>query len=495
MYALVSFFSGLLFTAAFSPFDYWYAAFISLTALAWVWLHAPTNRTVRYGFLFGLGNFGSGVYWVYISLYRFGNAPLIFAILANVLLVLYLALYPALVGYVLRRLSAPRTVYRLLLIPLLWLGAEFLRAYFLTGFPWLSAAYSQLYGVLNGFVPIFGVFGTGLFLLLICTLFAYTLSQRVAYPTVIAGFIVAIALVSRELSFTHAIGQPFSVALVQGNASQYTKFDAEHMQKDMEDYIALSAARSESVIIWPETAVAFMEESIKAPVLEPLDALFKDKRQAVVLGIPSGNIRADYYNSVITLGAANGRYAKNHLLPFGEFIPFKPVFQIFSRFVDMPLGDFSRGGSQQAPIFTQGVPATVSICFESAFGRQVRQGVANAQYLINVSNDGWFQGSIAAHQHLQMSQMRALELGREMARATSTGITVFIDSQGKILSSLPQHEQAVLSGWIQPRIGLTPYARFGNTLFISLWLLYAIIAALLYPMRKNHARAISSEYY
>lgn len=474
MFAFISLLSGALFTLAFSPFDYWPLSFLSLTIISWIWLQAK-NKSAWYGFLFGLGNFASGVYWVYISLYRFGNAPLIFAILANILLILYLALYPAAVGYLLQRFSAPRSLQRALLIPLLWLAAEFLRAYLLTGFPWLSVGYSQLHTLLQTLAPLLGIFGTGLFLMLICALAAYSICQRTFYPCFIISLLFALIIACRSLSFTYPIGQPFSVALVQGNAAQLTKFDPKQMQKDMQDYIDLSLQRQEAVIIWPETAVAFMEQDIKEAVLMPLDRLFKERGQAVVTGIPSGNLQGDYYNSVISLGLAQGQYHKHHLLPFGEFIPFKSLFKIFSRYVDMPLGDFSRGEARQSPIYTQGIPAAVSICFEAAFGRQVRLGgLPQAQYLINVSNDGWFQGSIAAHQHLQMNQMRALELGREMARATNTGITVFIDSQGKITQSLPQFEQAVLSGWVQPRTGLTPYARFGNKLFIGLWLLYAL---------------------
>ncbi|SUO93533.1 apolipoprotein N-acyltransferase [Suttonella ornithocola] len=490
MHSLISFVLGSLLSLSFAPFNLWWLAFISLTGIFVLWL--TSLHPGRIGFLFGLGNFTTGVYWVYISLNTYGDAPLAFAILANITLILYLSLYPMLVGWLLGKLSVRKSLYRAALIPLLWLIAEFIRSYVLTGFPWLSIGYSQMSSFLHNLAPIFGSYGVGLVLACLCTLFAYSIVKRTPYPIIIAIFIIAISAFTKNLHFTKPMGEAFSVALVQGNASQYTKFDPNQMYKDLDDYIALSANRKESVIIWPETAIAFMENAVKDNFLIPLDKLYYDKKQTLVTGIATGNLDKDYYNSVITLGNGSRRYSKEHLLPFGEFTPMKPVFNLFNKYVDIPMSDFSRGGENQKPILTNGIPAGASICYEAAFGRVVRQSLPNAQYLINVSNDGWFQDSIAADQHLQMNQMRALELGREMARATNNGYTVFIDHHGHIISSLPRFEQGVLAGKIQPRIGLTPYAKYGNNLFLFLLALYAIIVGLMYPMQNRDGKYLSS---
>lgn len=495
MYALLSLLSGILLTLAFAPFGWWPLGLVALTSISLVWLNPHFNRPMRYGFLFGLGNFASGVYWVYISLYQYGGASLFFAILANVVLVLYLSLYPMLVGAFLQWFSRPASLYRALLIPLLWMAGEWLRANLLTGFPWLSIGYTQIDGFLRGIAPLAGTFGVGLVLMFICALLGYSLCRSKIWPVIVCAFLAVMSYATETFIFTREFDSPFSVALVQGNVEQHNKFNAQQMTKDLEDYIGLTSQREESVIIWPETAIAFTEQSVRDPILNPLDSLYSQKGQTVLTGIiTQSDNGGQYYNSVITLGDGMGRYSKDHLLPFGEFIPLRSVLGFFNNYVDIPMSDFARGGTKQEPVLTNGIPVGISICFEAAFGRVVRHGLlADAQYLVNVSNDGWFQNSIAADQHLQMNQMRTLEFDRDMARATNNGITAIINHQGQIVEKLPRFEQSVLSGWIQPRIGLTPYARWGNAIFAYGLLLYAIIMCLIYPIRNHNARALSRQ--
>ncbi|MDO5090098.1 MAG: apolipoprotein N-acyltransferase [Cardiobacteriaceae bacterium] len=477
---------GALLPLAFAPFHAWYAGVASLTGLCLLWL--SSQRTARIGFCYGLGYFGVGLHWVYISLHSFGGAPLIFAILANALMVLVLALFPLFAGLFLRWLSCPGTALRALLIPLLWMLGELARSYILSGFPWLSVGYSQFAAPLEGLAPLSGVFGIGLILMVIVSLLALTLHRRALLPGVIALLLAAICFPTRYLSFTTPIGYPFTVALVQGNIPQLTKFDPGLIHTHIGHYIDLSVRRNESVIIWPETAIAFMEEDVRDSVLLRLDRLLASRGQTLVTGIPTGDLaNGIYYNSVITLGKGHGRYDKHHLLPFGEYLPLRSLFAIFRDYVDIPLADFSRGTATQMPISTNGIPAGVSICFEAAFGRVMRQSMPYAQYLINVSNDGWFEDSIAADQHLHMNQMRALELGREMARATNNGISVFLDHKGRIKQRLPRFTRDVLAGQVQPRVGLTPYARYGDTIFHALLAAYALFLAT-FAWAVRHAR-------
>lgn len=459
---------------AFAPFGQWYIGVISLSGLAWLWL--KSTRPGLVGFSYGLGYFGAGLHWVYISMAAFGNASLVFAVLANILLVFILTLFPLTTGWLLHLFSRPRTWLRTLLIPLLWMGSEYARSFVLGGFPWLSVGYSQMAAPLEGIAPLAGVFAVGFILMLIAALIGMALCEHSLPPFIAALLIFFLCMPTRFFSFTTPVGQPFSVALVQGNIPQLTKFDPGLMHSHIGYYIDLTVRRNESVIIWPETAVAFMEDDVKSTVLEPLDRLLKQRGQSLVTGIPAGNLGAGiYYNGAIALGKGEGRYYKHHLLPFGEYLPLRGVFDIFRDYVSIPLSDFSRGDAAQRPILTHNTPAGVSICFEAAFGRDIRQALPAAQYLINISNDGWFEDSIAADQHLQMNQMRALEMGREMARATNNGITVFIDSKGRIIKRMPRFERGVLSGYIRPHIGQTPYAAYGDRLFVVAMCLYALL--------------------
>ena len=472
-YCLIAIISGALLPLAFAPFNFWYVGLASLAVLSWLWI--ATSRPALLGFCFGLGYFGAGLHWVYISMAAFGGAPLMFAVLANGLLVLVLALFPTITGLMLHFFSKPGSWLRALLIPFVWMLAEYARSFVLGGFPWLSVGYSQLAAPLEGLAPLGGVFAIGFVLMMIATCIGKALYDKSLPALCVAVILLLISIPTRQLSFTTPVGQPFSVALVQGNIPQLTKFDSGLMHMHIGYYIDLSIRRSESVIIWPETAIAFMEDDIRDSTLEPLDRLLKQRGQTLVSGIPAGDLGAGiYYNAVIALGKGQGRYYKHHLLPFGEYLPLRSIFAIFEEYVDIPLSDFSRGEARQAPLITQQVPAGVSICFEAAFGRDIRRALPQAQYLINVSNDGWFEDSIAADQHLQMNQMRALEMGREMARATNNGITVFIDDKGRVSKALPRFERGVLSGYVQPRIGMTPYATHGDNIFLLLLAVYGL---------------------
>ena len=208
--------------------------------------------------------------------------------------------------------------------------------------------------------------------------------------------------------------------------------------------------------------------------LAHLNAYFKERGQTLVSGIPAGDLKKQlFYNAIITLGDGSGRYYKHHLLPFGEYVPLRSWLSIFEKYVEIPYSNFERGEAKQPPLTTGKHRAGASICYEAAFGRDMRQALPEADYLINISNDAWFKDSIAADQHLQMNQMRSRELGREMARATNDGITVLLDARGRIKARIPRFVREVLSGEIQPYQGITPYARWGNALVFALLALYA----------------------
>lgn len=496
MLALFSLLSGALLPFAFAPYAQWYLAIVSLTLLAWLWLRPDCRRPGLIGYLFGLGYFGVGLHWVYISLYTFGGAALPFAVFANILLVLFLSLFPMLAGWCIGRFSRPASILRTLFIPLAWCLAELGRAYILSGFPWLSIGYSQLGTPLDGIAPVTGVFGISLIVTLIASLLAYSWISGHRLPLLMVALIFATTYISRSLHFTNPVGNRLSVALVQGNITQSNKFDPVHMLEGLEKYITLSANLNESVIIWPETAIPFLESDISDSHLKALNTLFTGKKQTLVTGIPSGNWdEALFFNSVISLGNGNGRYDKHHLLPFGEYIPLRSVFDFFNKFVDIPFNDFMRGAAKQPAMITSGIRAGVSICFEAAFGRQIRQSLPEAQYLINISNDSWFKDSIAADQHIQMAQMRARELEREMARATNDGITAIIDARGNIRQRLPRFEAKVLSGHIQLHTGMTPYARYGNTIFMVILALYAMMLGLIILTLTPHASTVPSQHY
>lgn len=462
--------AGGVLALGFAPFNLWGPALLALLYFCHSLLTG--TRLARKSYCFGLGLFAAGIHWIYLSLYHYGGASLFFAIATNTVLVLVFALFIGAVGWGLERFTQTPG-QRALLLPALWLALEYGRAHFLSGFPWLALGYVP--SPLRELAPLGGVWLVGWATLTVCTLLAWAGQQKSQRAALAAGLLALGGWACRWLSFTTPVGPPLTVALVQGNIDQLQKFEPSRMRAHMELYIQMLLARKEEVIILPETAITHFESTI-TDILTPLGDILRLRNQALITGIPAGDLDRDiYYNAVIVLGAGNGRYYKHHLLPFGEYLPARGLFEFFRDYVQIPLGDFTRGAATQPPLFSRGVPLSASICYEAAFGRDIRRNAGAAHYLVNISNDGWFKGSIAYDQHLQMNQLRALESGRPLARATNTGLTAFIDERGHIVAQLERDTRGVLSGTVQPREGLTPYVRWGNRVFEALLLVQLLV--------------------
>jgi len=224
------------------------------------------------------------------------------------------------------------------------------------------------------------------------------------------------------------------------------------------------------LIVLPETALPLFESDLPDFYRAGLVSLGQKNGGDVLTGLPTGSLSGAYYNSVISLGSApSQRYHKVHLVPFGEYIPLKAVWSWVIQVLHIPLSDFARGDVKQIPLAIGGQRVAVNICYEDAFGEEIIRQLPEASVLVNVSNMAWFGDSFAPWQHAQMSQMRALETGRMMLRATNTGLTAIIDAKGRVLASLPVFTSGSLSGKIQGYAGSTPYVRWGNTPVLALW--------------------------
>jgi apolipoprotein N-acyltransferase len=241
-------------------------------------------------------------------------------------------------------------------------------------------------------------------------------------------------------------------------------------------YVQMSRAhRDVDLIVWPETAITFFYHEAR-PYLSAIEAEHLFFGADFLVGIPIlEQCTGQYFNAVVSLGSYSGYhpmfYRKNHLVPFGEYIPFYGIFGNLMQWLDVPLSGFSSGEVQQSPLMGAGQPIGVSICYEDAYSERVRSSLPQATLLVNVSNDAWFGDSIAPAQHLEIARMRALESERYLLRATNTGISAVIDDRGRITAQAPSFEIYALRTTAQPRQGATPYVRFGDTLILLVLLL------------------------
>lgn len=496
MQALLALAAGLLLPFAFAPYGWWPLALVSL-AVFFALLRRVSPRAAAWrGWLFGVGAFGHGVTWIQVSVHKFGLPLYSFSVSMTALFVLFMATYPALAAWLTRRLPGGEVVRALCIAPAVWTGIEILRGWAWSGFPWLIVGYAQTASPYAGWVPLAGAHGAtlalaitaGALVVVIAELRAAGRGEGARPITLVVGGIAlllpaALGQALTRLEWTEPDGAAIDVALVQGAVPQAIKWQADYRGPTIDLYARLSEAHwGRAVVIWPETAIPAFPDEV-APLLRQLDARARQAGTALLIGMPSGDPRARYFNSVLLLGAGTGRYDKHHLVPFGEYLPFDAYLRPLLDFLSIPMSSFTAGGAAQAALVAGALRFGVSICYEDAYGSEVRKPLPAANVLVNVSDDAWFGDSLAPHQHLEIAQLRALETGRPLLRATNTGISAIIDHRGRVSKRSPQFEAFVLAGTAQPRRGATPYVRYGNLpVFVGCALL--CVAALLTLRRR-----------
>lgn len=485
--------AGAAAVLGFAPFYAWPVPIVSLAVLFYVWERSgsPLQAAIS-GFAFGLGFFLAGVSWVFVSLHVFGAMPVVLAAIATFLFCAYLALFPAMAGWLVLR-AAPELLTRVLLLaPFAFVTFEWLRGWLFTGFPWLAMGWSQApASPLAGFAPVAGTYGVSLAMALVAGCAAALLRSapwsRPRYA-MLAGALALLAIggALRFAPWTHPEGEPVSMALVQGNVSQQLKWRDEVRMKTYADYLKAVLDSEARVVVIPETALPAFFDRLPAGYIDEIRAHARAKNKEIFIGVVERvgeGERMEYFNSLMSVGAGPPRsYRKRHLVPFGEFIP--PGFGWVLAVLHIPLTDFGRGNARQPPLPAAGTTFGVAICYEDIFGEEMIAQLPDAAVLVNVSNDAWFGESLAADQHLQASQMRALETGRWMVRSTNTGVTAAIDARGRVVARLPAFTQATLNASVEPRAGSTPYVRWGN---------YPVLAILVLGLAYGFMRRARSQ--
>ena len=462
--------AGMALPLSFAPFHLYPIAVVSLALLFFCWQRASAKQALWSGFLFGMGFFGVGVAWIYVAIHDFGDASILLSVLLTALFVGFFALYIAAMGFLVRTLTRQPLGLAdyVLLLPSLWVGFEWFKGWFLTGFPWLELGTGQIDSPLSGYVPIIGTMGASMLVAISAGLLVVACQQKKPRFIVI---MLAIWLGGYGLQFipwTTAAGDKITASLIQGNVPQKIKWHPKQAYHTMALYQSETKKHWQSdLIIWPEGAITLFYHQIKASYLDPLAQLAKQHNAHILLGLPVMDDKSQrYFNSMISLGRKPGIYHKQHLVPFGEYTPFSWLRWLMD-LLDLPMSSFQAGPADQPLLSLNQQKMGVYICYEDAFSAQIRRFLPAANFLVNATNNAWYGRSLAPHQHLQISRSRALEVGRPVLRATTNGISAFIDHQGRLKATTPQFKRAVLTGDIQPRKGKTPYVIWGDWLLLA----------------------------
>lgn len=489
---IIALLAGALLPLAFAPFGFYPLAVLSPAILFTLWREVTPAQAAWRGFALGLGQFGIGVSWVYVAIHDFGDSPFIVAALLTLIFVSVLAAIPALVGYLATLLRLGRSIdgWRLLLLwlPAWWTLGEWLRGWLFTGFPWLNLGYSMIDAPLRGYAPVSGVYGLTLVVALSAgALGWWWLERRRGWQLALPLLVVLWgggALLDR-IEWTTPMGEPLRVTLIQGNVAQSTKWDPEQIRHRLAVYADLTRQHlnDSDLIIWPENAITVFYHSIAGQYFDPLSAEARASNTDIILGVPEqdGDGRR-YYTTMMSLGSQHGFYRKRHLVPFGEFMPLEGLLRGLITFFDLPMSSFSPGTRQQPLLEAAGHKIAATVCYEDAFGEEMIDFLPEATLLVNGSNNAWYGNSLAPHQHLQISRMRALETGRPMLRATTNGISAVIDERGVLQTTSQQFERQVIREVVQGRGGSTPYINLGNSLVLALLLLSLLLVRL--PWRR-----------
>jgi apolipoprotein N-acyltransferase len=472
---------GALTVGGFAPFQLFPLPLLTLALLFRLWRAAESpRRAALLGFAFGLGFFLGGVSWIYVSLSVFGGMAPPLAGFATVLFCAAMALYPMGAGYAFARWKTQSAAADAALVAGLWLLAEWLRGWVLTGFPWLALGYSQSPpSPLAGYAPVLGSYGIGFLVAWLAASAAFATNRMRTVAVFVAVF--GIGLLLRGVAWTEPVDQPVRVALLQGNVPQSLKWDPKRLSLSIDTYVGLAQKQKADLIVLPETAIPLMFDQIPRDVLDALT-----RTAPALLGVAVRIRDGGYTNGAVAItrtadGGFEARaYAKSHLVPFGEYAP--PGFAWFFQLARIPMSDFTAGPSAQPPLPLAGLKVAPNICYEDVFGEEIIRALPDANLLINLSNTAWFGDSLAQPQHLQAAQLRALETGRPMLRATNTGMTAAIAPDGGIAGLLEPFTVGALNVTVTGYSGLTPYARYGNLPALAL----AILALL--PTLRNRRR-------
>ncbi|MCE3045006.1 apolipoprotein N-acyltransferase [Legionella sp. 16cNR16C] len=457
---------GLLLPLGFAPFHIPGMAILGL-ALFYYGLGAYSKGSdFLRGLFFGLGFFGFGVSWIYVSIYEYGHLNPVLSGLITLLFILYLSFFPALLALVFNIFSTKRpTITSGLFFSALWVISELLRASILSGFPWLLLGFGQFDAPVKYLLPVLGVYGASFLTVFAATLlvcaFGVERRKQLTYLVLFVSTILA-PLALKPIEWVHISSTPVSIGVIQANLSMRDKWDEtlfwKLLDRYQKDVISLLGTQ---LIVMPESAIP-LPSSYISDFLEDLREKAKNAGSGILLGIPEPTkIDADdYFNALISLGEAQGFYLKQHLVPFGEYIP--GIFQPLMNWLQIPDANLKPGKNAQSLIRVHKHPVATLICYELAYGELLRKQFPHAEWIVSISDDGWFGHSLAMYQQQQIAQVRSLQTGRYQVVSNNDGLSSVINTRGDIVTSLPAFDAGLLRASIYPATGSTPWVLLGD---------------------------------
>lgn len=498
--------AGAIIPFSFAPYNIWQLGIIGSALLAFLLQGLTARKSFWRALVFGFGLFVSGASWVYVSIHDFGFASPALAVLLTGLFVGTLAIVFACPFYVYSRYVPYSNLNTIFVFPAFWVLGEWSRTWFLTGFPWLFSGYAHIETWLAGWAPIFGVFGVSY--LSVCSGIALSLAfitifqqQKGATKSTAIFSLLSLGIwagghLLHKIEWTSYSDQDkVTVSLVQPNIPQEMKWDPKYQPFITETLLKLSETSWDSdIVIWPEAAIPYLFH--EAPdFLKFISEQAHSSQTMLITGMLYDSYNQEtsefkYYNSILGLGAGKGTYFKQRLVPFGEYVPLEKYLRGLIAFFDLPNSIIHRGPRQNNGLDVQlgenrQFRISPYICYEIVYPDLVAENAENAQILVTISNDAWFGDSVGPIQHFEMAQMRALENGRFVIRATNTGLSGLINQKGQVTHLGHQFKRETTTGLVYRTHGRTPYSYWHSLPIISFCFII-ILGSFTYHQTKTH---------
>ena len=475
--------SGTLTACAFPKWNLSFFAWISLIPLLFILLNKSLKQSFFLGITAGFFHYGILLYWIPFVPAYYGNLPVSLSILIYLLFTLLLSLIWAFFSLFYTKVSKSFPILVLFLAPFLWISLEYILTFIFSGFPWCLLGYSQWKNIyLIQMASITGVYGLSFILVLFQSMFVYSLRFRKKSPFFAALGLVLLIHVAGYMSIreTPSSEESFTAAVIQGNVPSETYWGSLTAQETWElfnQHLELSTRSAEQgaeLIVWSELSVPLCFSCTEQYYVNFKERLFdfvRERGSTVVLGtveMMSGQRETLYHNAALALqpDLSISYYYKIHLVPFGEYTPYKKIF-FFLEKMTTAIGDLTPGTRYSLHTFKNfkfGSP----ICYEIIFPQLVRKFVKKgAHFLVTITNDGWYKKSSAPYQHFAMAVFRAVENRRFLIRAATTGISGFVDPYGRILAESELMTQTHLLKKIAPIRKQSFYTKFGDVLPVA----------------------------
>lgn len=460
---------------AFAPYNFSPVAFLSLGVLFVAWSHCTIKQSVVVGILFTFIFIGVGSTWVFTSFYVHAKISIPLSVFTYGLLLCIQAAPIVGIGLLQARFKQQNpALHYIIFMPSLWVIAEIIRTNLFTGFPFLLVGYSQLDTPLGALAPYVGVYGISFATAMVAGAFALIFqrprSLRIVAPSVVSLYVLSFAI--GYASWTIEKPANIKVALIAGNMAATDRWNKKNRQPILDHFWESSQNYAHvDTIIWPETALPVVIERLPQDYREKLSKYSLSSKTDFLLGaaeMKKKDGKVIYYNSIVKIGEENEIYRKSRLIPFLEYYPFGFGRKFLKKYVDIPMSDYQAGKVPQSSVRISGHPVATSICYEDTFPRLATIQNPEISAMINLSEDGWFEGTNAIPQRIQISRMRAKENERYFVRLANNGISAVINHKGTIIKSNIGNPRESFEAVIQPRTGMTPYMIYGDKLVLGL---------------------------